>query len=491
MALLSCGNLQNKTDELYFLVDSENRGILEKFSLNVLYYERNSLRATFFKNSELAEMEMKNFIVSLMSYDFDEVINLYQGDESAVLAKLITDGLPSKIRGRYFDYDNLFKIDDFFSKYLYAVPFNRDLNCFHTVEIYKKIMGVALSDNFDYSCCYKENKLFLGKFGLTPGYIIVQVSSAWKSKRYPPLLTARVVNELAKKGCKVVLTGTNAEKDAEREIFDNIDRGNLKNVISVVGKTTIGELVDLVYHSEGVVSPDTFAMHLGAIFNRRVIALFSSTNFLETGPYCSNAYILRSKNDMPLYGSFVHSCETHISDIKPEIVASLAMGESVDSKESDSYVFGTVIEKTGIRYLPFNGGELYLPDELHIAIHKTLSSFEQGFGSEFLIENKKLSGEGKNCFNLIDNLINLYDRLASELGENFDEKKIQELLVEISCCEGSLDSIESKKYRMLTRLYRISYNSTSQRDMKKFAGIVVFRLKELKMAIIFIDNLLS
>ena len=40
--------------------------------------------------------------------------------------------------------------------------------------------------------------------------------------------------------------------------------GPLENVLSLVGKTDIRQFVRLVYHADGVLSPVTFAMHLGA-----------------------------------------------------------------------------------------------------------------------------------------------------------------------------------------------------------------------------------
>lgn len=47
----------------------------------------------------------------------------------------------------------------------------------------------------------------------------------------------------------------------------------LKNVINMQGKTSIREALQLIYHSEGVISPVTFAMHAAAAFNKPAVVI--------------------------------------------------------------------------------------------------------------------------------------------------------------------------------------------------------------------------
>lgn len=47
----------------------------------------------------------------------------------------------------------------------------------------------------------------------------------------------------------------------------------LRGVVNLVGKTTIRELIRLVYHAAGVVSPVTCAMHIAAAFDKPCVVV--------------------------------------------------------------------------------------------------------------------------------------------------------------------------------------------------------------------------
>lgn len=47
----------------------------------------------------------------------------------------------------------------------------------------------------------------------------------------------------------------------------------LDNVIDMQGKTDVWEAIKLIYHSEGVISPVTFAMHTAAVFNKPAVVI--------------------------------------------------------------------------------------------------------------------------------------------------------------------------------------------------------------------------
>ncbi len=84
-------------------------------------------------------------------------------------------------------------------------------------------------------------------------------------------------------GYAVVLTGgpTEAEMAYARDIAERADR----DVINLVGKTSLGETAEIIRRAKLYVGPDTSASHVAAATGTPTIALFGPSNPVQWGPW--------------------------------------------------------------------------------------------------------------------------------------------------------------------------------------------------------------
>jgi ADP-heptose:LPS heptosyltransferase len=86
------------------------------------------------------------------------------------------------------------------------------------------------------------------------------------------------------------LLGVEKDQEIGRQIEAGFQGPGLRNWI---GKTTLGELMDLLEGLDGLLTNDTGTMHLAAILGVPVVAIFGSTEPLATGPLGEGHRILR------------------------------------------------------------------------------------------------------------------------------------------------------------------------------------------------------
>lgn len=126
----------------------------------------------------------------------------------------------------------------------------------------------------------------------------------WTTEQYVGLIE-RLVDEM---NAAVAITGTRAERHAADVIMQN----NNRNVIDLVGRTSLQELIELLRLSDLCISNDTGTMHISAACGIPTIGLFttrmSPTHWFPRG---SNVAILFSFT--PSTYSFDDSGDTHNS----------------------------------------------------------------------------------------------------------------------------------------------------------------------------------
>ena len=93
------------------------------------------------------------------------------------------------------------------------------------------------------------------------------------------------------KGIQTIITG--GTSDIERQYFDIFKSQNFgKNVINLMGKTTIRQMASLIKMSDFVISPDSGPAHIATIMNKPVIGLYAMSNPDRTGPYKSKELLV-------------------------------------------------------------------------------------------------------------------------------------------------------------------------------------------------------
>lgn len=107
-----------------------------------------------------------------------------------------------------------------------------------------------------------------------PGAVVVHPGAAYPARRWPADRYATVAAGLARLGCRVVLTGSAAERD----LADRVRRlAGLPADSCLAGRADLGEIASLVASARLVVSGDTGVGHLASAYGTPSVLLFGPT----------------------------------------------------------------------------------------------------------------------------------------------------------------------------------------------------------------------
>ena len=159
----------------------------------------------------------------------------------------------------------------------------------------------------------KNNKIL----GLCPG------AEYGAAKRWPAEYYAGVANEVLKKGWQVWLFGS----DKDVPVTSQINQLTQNQCTDFGGKTKLGEAIDLMSLCDTIISNDSGLMHIAAALNKKLIAIYGSSDPHHTPPMSANAVIEYLslecspcfKRECPLTGDAHLRC---LTDIKPVQVLS-------------------------------------------------------------------------------------------------------------------------------------------------------------------------
>ncbi len=133
----------------------------------------------------------------------------------------------------------------------------------------------------------REVRELLAKAGIQNGATILGIvpGARWKSKQWPPEFFASVISGIAKEMPQIefVLIGSPDESPTAAAICDQAAPGS--KLHDMTGKTSMAGLVELIRKCNAVLSNDSGPMHIAAILNVFVFALFGPTDPVKTGPF--------------------------------------------------------------------------------------------------------------------------------------------------------------------------------------------------------------
>ncbi len=118
--------------------------------------------------------------------------------------------------------------------------------------------------------------------GLCPG------AEFGPAKRWPATYFAQVAKTKLGQGWEVWLFGS----DNDSAITSEIQRLTAGRCLDLGGKTTLDEAIDLMSLTTAIVSNDSGLMHVAAALDRKLVAIFGSSNPNHTSPMSDNAKIL-------------------------------------------------------------------------------------------------------------------------------------------------------------------------------------------------------
>ena len=134
-------------------------------------------------------------------------------------------------------------------------------------------------------------RALLGEAGCeaATGFTAVLLGARWASKRWRADRLAELIDRMHADGQPpCVLLGAAGDRESADAVVSHCESG----VMSLVGRTTLRELVALLDLAELVVSHDSGPMHIAAALNKPLVAIFGPTNPRRTGPYSPMARVV-------------------------------------------------------------------------------------------------------------------------------------------------------------------------------------------------------
>ena len=159
----------------------------------------------------------------------------------------------------------------------------------HMVEICKEFYATIISkdiirDSFPTleGACYDDLEK---KFDLPENYIVFSPSNSHNKKkrinyRAWPYYRWKELLDMMPKNQKIVMVGASNEV----EFFEPL-KPYSENVIDLVGKISVVELVSVIEHAKALVVTDTGTAHIASAVNTPVFCLIGPTPAEQTGPY--------------------------------------------------------------------------------------------------------------------------------------------------------------------------------------------------------------
>ncbi len=118
-----------------------------------------------------------------------------------------------------------------------------------------------------------EEDDFYKKIGLKDkGYILVAPGSKWETKRWTAEGFSQLINILSEKETVVLFGGKE-----DRYFVDRIKRDLKREVIDIVGKTSLRESFSVVKHSKALISNDSAPVHMAVSFGVPVVDIYGPT----------------------------------------------------------------------------------------------------------------------------------------------------------------------------------------------------------------------
>ena len=150
------------------------------------------------------------------------------------------------------------------------------------------------------------------------------------SKRWPAEYYAAVAQKMLHQGWQVLLFGSPKEVEIAEIILQQAP-----GCVNLIGKTDLGEAIDLLSVANWVLSNDSGLMHIAAALQRKLICFFGATPDGLSLPQAAQTIIL--KNNLPCQPCCKRTCPLGhhrcMRDIKPQQVMQYLTAQQTTSVE--------------------------------------------------------------------------------------------------------------------------------------------------------------
>lgn len=207
-------------------------------------------------------------------------------------------------------------------------------NQVHAVDFNNALMAAFLGvspEQLDFSVDIRQNTVAVSKskdlldeaFGgsAIDDYFLIAPGARWNTKRWPAEFFVSVIHALHDLFPEIPFLLIGSGEDVP--ICEKIESAVAGiPVASVAGRTDMLMLIEIIRHASALVCNDSGPMHIAAMVNTPVVALFGPTSPELTGPYAANSRVCIPRLDC--VRCFRHSCpdlRCHAA-VDPEEVAS-------------------------------------------------------------------------------------------------------------------------------------------------------------------------
>jgi len=152
---------------------------------------------------------------------------------------------------------------------------------------------------------HDEVDLLLRRSGVTPGtgWVAMNVSARWPTKRWPAESFAEVADRLQQDGHGPVVMIGGPEERADVAAVSAMMKSS---PIDLTGATTVGLLPALLSKASMLITNDSGPMHIAAAVGTPVVAIFGPTSAVRTGPYGVGHEVLTG--NVPCRPCFSRTC---------------------------------------------------------------------------------------------------------------------------------------------------------------------------------------
>ncbi len=164
----------------------------------------------------------------------------------------------------------------------------------HAVERYMKIAGALGCDEknilFTFPLCNGQLKNIEDIRSSMKDYAVIVPGARWDTKIWGAENFGRLASLLP---LRSLVIGSRSD----REIAERVVQTSRGKAISLAGKTSLRELIEIMRHARIVISNDSGPMHIAAGFRIPVVAIFGPTSPVRTGPYGKGHIVIKSDLD--------------------------------------------------------------------------------------------------------------------------------------------------------------------------------------------------
>jgi heptosyltransferase-1 len=115
--------------------------------------------------------------------------------------------------------------------------------------------------------------------GLGDGFAVMAPTAGWGAKQWPAERYGAVAVELGRAGFRTLVNAASPEDEAARRVVE------ASGGAAMVAPCTLGQMIALMRRARVVIAGDTGPLHLAAVLERPVVALFGPTDPERNGPY--------------------------------------------------------------------------------------------------------------------------------------------------------------------------------------------------------------